>query len=289
MGQVVSCCFGTPDLEETLQHPREKVGCLYDERASQTVLCESLLPAAALVVQRSDACTATSEEYSPFPASIRVDIERMDSADGCEGCRDIISVNDHVSIECHPCVEDEELVPETEAPPKLATQRSRSTSDMLTDTSLLRPLWGRSTCNRNLLDVDKDPTTTSLTVDDVRINWFAVTVQHFTPHLTGSVYDFCVTVYGHPTPLLVSHTRHACKAFYAKLQKLRRHHITKKLLPPFPPKAGLGLIKTSTIDANSCSFMQDFLNHLLAIPDVRNAAVTLAFFHVADPFVARAS
>ncbi|KDO28032.1 hypothetical protein SPRG_20193 [Saprolegnia parasitica CBS 223.65] len=96
----------------------------------------------------------------------------------------------------------------------------------------------------------------------------------------GSVYVFHVQVGSDPV-LVVTKTRRECKKLYASLK-----HFVRCPLPPFPPKAGL-LRSKEVSNAESTSFMQDFLEHLLAIPAVRSAKVTQEFFLVQTPLVCR--
>ncbi|RHY95197.1 hypothetical protein DYB37_001089 [Aphanomyces astaci] len=281
MGQVVSCCFGMLHGEESPRHPKGKDGGCMDGEGLYTLMYTPVVSPKSQ--QHVVAPSAITHDSCPTTTSNHPEVETTlaPTAIVCEDSQGTPS--NTTTNEIHPCEDDIVQRPEP-IPAILVTQRSRSTSDMLTDTLPSRPSYGRSNCTRRLLPTDKDPTTTSLVVGEAaRVNLYVVTVQHFTPHLTGSVYDFSVNIHGRAVPVNVMRTRHACKVFYAKLQKLHHHQwATSTQLPPFPPKAGFGLVKTAASDSNSCSFMQDFLDHLLAIPAVRSAPITLAFFHITD-------
>ncbi|EQC25567.1 hypothetical protein SDRG_16585 [Saprolegnia diclina VS20] len=108
---------------------------------------------------------------------------------------------------------------------------------------------------------------------------FAVRTVSFTLHFgKGSVYVFHVQVGSDPV-LVVTKTRRECKKLYASLK-----HFVRCPLPPFPPKTGL-LRSKEVSNAESTSFMQDFLEHFLAISAVRTAKVTQEFFLLHAPLI----
>ncbi|KAG9406438.1 hypothetical protein AC1031_002759 [Aphanomyces cochlioides] len=263
MGQVIACCFGAADAsneppkpliaQETSQEPIYTLDHIIDMSMIEPPL--SPVDVLSRTVDLSGKMSQIQEETTEVePNGIPME----------------------ATIEQEPIPEPSLASPDETTGKRIrfATQRSLSESDMSTDT--MTSTWSRSSSLHQMTEDDVIVPPRMVLVKQTDPVQYSVKVVHFTPHLTGSIYDFEVTLpSGKQTH--VFRTRHACKKFYTSVKHLQQ----SKRLPPFPPKAGLGILGAKdTYDANSCSFMQDFLDHILSHDFVRNAPVTQAFFGI---------
>ncbi|KAF0684023.1 Aste57867_23944 [Aphanomyces stellatus] len=292
MGQVVSdCCGGAPALDVSFKHsrhPEDATSSKTEDEGTKLYSLENFVeyheqlqpprqpPVEAIASKRE--IREGVAMLSKLPDVPEVNEDDIDNAPPLDSDAHVAPNDDDDMHIMEPSLSSGTT---TTHKAKLLSMRSRSESDMLsvdTPSSTTSSDWSRSSSAR-LLNEDEASVDPPVVVSPAKRRPYSVKVQRFTPHLTGSVYDFLVTI-GDAKPIRVSHTRNACKKYYAVLKHL--HRVAK--LPPFPPKAGLGILSPKDeCDINSCSFMQDFLDRLLALDAIRFAQDTLEFFGVARP------